>query len=84
MSFFRNPRVIRVLRPAVAVLAGAAAVWHAIHAVSAWKQSRQYRTTDPSLADYFGTAAQVEVGVVVAAMVSGMVGWAIFRPRGDQ
>jgi hypothetical protein len=78
-SLFRNERFLRVLRPAAAVLGIAAGVWHSTHAWSAYQQSKLYRSSDPSLADYFWSAFQTEAAVTAASFLAGVFAWQLFR-----
>ena len=79
-SVFRNDRFLRVIRPTVAVLGLGAALWHSTHAWSAYQQSKLYRASDPSAADYFWSAFQMEVGVPMASLLAGVFAWQLFRP----
>lgn len=81
MNVFRNERLARVLRPTLASLALIACLWHATHAGRMWEQSRQYRASDPALADFFWAHFQKEVGVSLASMMAGLFAWHLFRPR---
>lgn len=81
MSVFRNPRVLGIGRPLATVLALVAAVWHSVHAWSTWRQSEQWRTTDPPLSDYFFNAFITEVGIVVAALLAATFAWLLLKPQ---
>lgn len=81
MNLFRNERFLRVLRPAVTVLALGAAIWHSTHALSMWRQMQQYKTSDPSLSDFFWANFQSELAVTLVAFFIGVVAWHLFKPR---
>ena len=56
-------------------------MWHSTHAFSAFQQWQQYRPSDPSLAGYFWSAFQSELGVSVASLFAGVVAWHLFKPK---
>jgi hypothetical protein len=78
---FQDARVLKVLRPLVAVLGLAGAMWHSTHVLSAYQQYAQYRVSDPPLSDYFWGAFQTELAVSVASLFAGVVAWHLFKPR---
>jgi hypothetical protein len=81
MSLFRNERFLRVVRPAATILGLVAAAWHSTHALSMWRQMQEYKTSDPSLSDFFWTNFQMELGVTIAAFFAGVFAWHLFKPR---
>jgi len=81
MNIFRNERVVRVLRPLATLFGLGAALWHATHALSMWTQTNEYKTSDPSLSDFFLAKFQTELGVTIAAFFAGVVAWHLFKPR---
>jgi accessory colonization factor AcfC len=66
-----------MLRRALAMLsaaaATAAAAWHAVHAVQAWAGWQEWRRSDPSLADFFWTEMELEIGLVVLLAIAAAV-----------
>ena len=81
MSIFRNERVLRVVRPAAALLGLGAAIVHALHAISMWQQMQQYKASDPSLSDFFWGKFQTELAVTIMAFFAGVFAWHLFKPR---
>ena len=81
MKLFQNERVRRILRPLVAAIGLAASMWHASHALSAWSQSQQWKTSDPPLSNYFWGAFQSEASVTIVSLFAGAVAWHLFKPR---
>ena len=81
MKLFQNEQVLRILRPAAAVLGFLAAVWHGTHALSAWRQSREWKTLDPSASAYFWSAFQTELTTAIVSLFAGVVAWHLFKPR---
>ena len=81
MNIFRNERLIRVARPVATLFGLGAAIWHATHAMSMLRQMEEYKTSDPSLSDFFWAKFQLELGVTIAAFFAGVVAWHLFKPR---
>jgi hypothetical protein len=81
MNIFRNERVVSLLRPITTLFGLGAALWHATHAMSMWRQTNEYKTSDPSLSDFFWAKFQLELGVTIAAFFAGVVAWHLFKPR---
>ena len=81
MSIFRNEPLRRVIRPAATLLGLAAAIWHGTHTLSMYRQMQEYKTSDPSLSDFFWSKFQLELSVTVIAFFSGVVAWHLFKPR---
>lgn len=81
MNLFRNERFLRVARPVATGFGLAAAIWHSTHALSMWRQTQQYKTSDPSLSDFFWSNFQLELGVTIAAFFAGVFAWQLFKPR---
>ena len=81
MSLFRDERFLRLLRPTATFLGLAAAIWHSTHALSMWRQMQEYKTSDPSLSDFFWAKFQSELGITIAAFFVGVVSWHLFKPR---
>ena len=81
VNIFRNERVLQVLRPIATLFGLGAAVWHSAHALSMWRQMQEYKTSDPSLSDFFYSKFQLELGVAIAAFFSGVVAWHLFKAR---
>ena len=80
-KFFRNPRVLRVLRPAATVLGLGGALWHALHMMNAYVQHKEHQASDPALSNYFWGAFQSELGVTLASFVAGLFAWHMFKPK---
>jgi len=80
VNFFRNPRVLRVLRPVITVLAAGAGFWHSTHTASMWQQNQQYKVSDPALSAFFWGKFQSELAVTLVSFFAAAVAWAIFRP----
>ena len=81
MKIFRNERFARVLRPVATAFGLGAAVWHSMHALSMWRQMQEYKTSDPSLSDFFYSNFQLELAVTVAAFFAAVFAWHLFKPR---
>ena len=81
MSIFQHERVRRLLRPAAALLGLGAAIWHSMHALSMWRQMQEYKTSDPSLSDFFWSKFQLEAAVTLVAFFSGVFAWHLFKSR---
>lgn len=80
-------------RAYVAWLAAAAmsgvGLWHAQHGIAAFREYRRWRTSDPSLADFFWTELEIEIAFAVAclavALVSGLAGqWLVNLRNADE
>jgi hypothetical protein len=80
VNVFRNPRVLRVLRPVITVLALAAGIWHSVHTASMLQQNQQYKVSDPALSAFFWGKFQSELAVTLVAFFTAAVAWAVFRP----
>jgi DMSO/TMAO reductase YedYZ heme-binding membrane subunit len=81
MSLFRNERFLRVLRPVTTAIGLGASIWHATHTLSMWRQMQEYKTSDPSLSDFFYASFQMELAVTLVAFASGVIAWHLFKPR---
>ena len=81
MKWFRDPRVLRILRPSATALALMAAMWHSLHAASHWLQYRDTQQSDPALSRYFWGHFQTELGVTIAAFFAGVFAWHLFKPK---
>jgi hypothetical protein len=88
VRLFHNEKFVRIAGPTVLVLGIGAGIWHATHAVSAWRQSQQWKTTDPALSEFFWSAFQTELGVTVASFIAAFFARIVFdvrriKPPGD-
>ena len=81
MTLFQNERFLRVLRPTATILGLVAAAWHSTHALSMWRQTQQYKASDPPASAFFWSQFQMELGVTAAAFFAGVFAWQLFRPR---
>jgi hypothetical protein len=81
MKLFRNEQFLRVLRPLATLIGLGAAIWHATHTLSMWRQMQEYKTSDPPLSDFFYQKFQLELAVSVVAFASGVIAWHLFKPR---
>jgi hypothetical protein len=81
MKLFRNERALRVIRPLATALGLVAGIWHATHTLSMWRQSQEWKGSNPSLSDYFWGHFQTELGVTLVSLFAGVVAWHLFRPR---
>lgn len=80
-KLFRNEKFLRIARPTATILGLAAGVWHGMHAMSAWRQSQQWKTADPGLADFFWSAFQTELGITLAAIFAAYFARIVFDVR---
>jgi hypothetical protein len=81
MKLFRNERFLRVARPAATMLATVAGILHGTHAVSAWRQAKQWKTTDPSRSDFHWAQFQSEAGLTIAALLAAFFAWQLFNAQ---
>jgi hypothetical protein len=49
---------------------GAVGIWHTLHGVTAFREWRRWRTSDPSLADFFLTELEIELAVAAACLIA--------------
>lgn len=81
MKIFTDPRSRRLIRLIGTPVALVAALWHSTHALAMWRQMQQWKTSDPSLSDFFWAQFQTELAVSVAAFFAGVFAWHLFKPR---
>jgi hypothetical protein len=81
VKLFTDPRSRRILRLVGTPLALVAALWHTSHAIEMWRQTQQWKTSDPSLSSFFWARFQEELLVTVAAFFAGVFAWHLFKPR---
>jgi hypothetical protein len=49
------------------------AIWHGLHAATALREWRRWRTSDPSLADFFLTELEIELAVAAVCLIAALL-----------
>jgi hypothetical protein len=80
-KLFRNEKFLRIAHPTATILGLVAGVWHGSHALSAWRQSEQWKTANPDLSDFFWSAFQTELGTALAAIFAAYFARIVFDVR---